>query len=94
MSRSTLLKLLLTKATILASLYIGASYHQTINRAADNLIYNSLPVQEGFFTDYNGLELQLKLNKDGKKEPHLSYEEEFSIPLTYKNLEKVVESEK
>ncbi len=93
MSRETLLKIILTKATIIGTLYIGAHYHQPINRVIDNLVYKSIPVQKGFFTDYNGLELQVRLNKEGKKEHYLVYENKFSIPLTYKNLEKVLEDQ-
>lgn len=84
---------MLTKASILGLLYLGAVYHRTINRVADNLVYKSVPVQDGFFTDYNGFGVETKLNNDGKKEPHLVYENKFSVPLTYKNLENIVEDE-
>lgn len=94
--------MIIPKLSFFGTLYIGAIYHEPLLRITDKLIYENIPVEKGFFQDPYGLRIETTLNKNGKREVYMVYENnKLCIPITYhvishfetNGLENVVERE-
>jgi len=64
---------------------IGASAYEPLHRFWDSVRYPNLPVEEGYFPDGRGLQLEQRVNERGKREWHLRHQN-HDWPLTYEFL--------
>jgi hypothetical protein len=71
-------------ATIVSSSYFTYRFHQPMRRAVNNVFYNDVQVESGFFKDPNGLSIESYINNSGTKEIYLFHKpSNCKIPIKY-----------
>jgi len=77
MVSKTFLGILWTKFSIITaatSAYFTYINHDTLNRFVDNIMYNDVSVENGYFNDANGLIIDKQINSEGLEEVYLLHQ--------------------
>ncbi|MGM5488390.1 MAG: hypothetical protein ACQESG_05565 [Nanobdellota archaeon] len=60
---------------LLFSCYFGAQNHEFINRVEDYVLHHNISVEQNYFRDPRGLEIDLYTNEHGEREVYLLHTE-------------------
>ncbi|MFT4297919.1 MAG: hypothetical protein ACMXX5_01885 [Candidatus Woesearchaeota archaeon] len=61
-------------ATIVSSAFFTYRFYQPMRRAVNNVFYNDVNVEQGFFRDPNGLSVESIINEHGTREVYLIHQ--------------------
>ncbi|MBI2565361.1 hypothetical protein HYV79_05275 [Candidatus Woesearchaeota archaeon] len=80
----------LSKFFFAGAIFLGAQYHDTLERLVDNVLYHNIPLEHNYFPDARGFKIDLELTQNGKRAYFLNYNE-TKIPITYNLVQKLGE---